>query len=63
MTFNWRIGAEVAIKKGRAGNHDARLTMRSALWDVPVKCSGVWKGQCLQGWIFGGSRICSQCFQ
>ena len=51
----------MAVKEGRADNHDARLIMRSALWDVPVKCSGVWKGQCLQGWIFGGHRICSQC--
>ena len=42
----------MAVKEGRADNHDARLIMRSALWDVPVKCSGVWKGQCLQGWIF-----------
>ena len=50
----------MAIKEGRADNHDARLII-SALWDVPVKCSGVWKGQRLQGWIFGGRRICSQC--
>lgn len=32
----------MAIKEERADNYDARLTMRSALRDVPVKCSGVW---------------------
>lgn len=31
----------VAITEGRTDNHDVRLTVRSALWDVLMKCLGV----------------------
>lgn len=52
---------KVAIKEGRADNHDARLTMRSVLWDALVKCPGVWRRTVPPGMEFGGSGICSLC--
>ena len=55
------LEGKVAIKEGRADNYDARLTMRSVLWDALVKCPGVWRRTVPLGMDFGGSGICSQC--